>query len=456
MSTSIFPGDIDTFETLVDNKDNVVADHPNKRASAIVKLQDKVGADDSAVATSHDYKLTHLPGQAQNWDAGSYEVRAQTLQSDVATGTAPLTITSTTKVANLNVDQVDGADLDTNGALTANSDVKIPSQKAVKTYADAIKTTADNALPLSYLDTDGALTANSDVKIASQKAVKTYSDGKISKTTTGEIAAMTEKATLHDNDLVLIEDSEASNAKKKAKKSSFIPGVDNTTVEISSNNLRVKDAGISQAKLKTATGEVSTVVGAKGSENETAILPGGEYGFVVTVKKGSSYSGDFVGFSYAGLTASYTSCKARFKNTSDWTDITYYAQQRYVTSSGQDHWVFLLVDKETGNIEGAYSAPDHPMYGNGGDINEVPHPFIGNDLTGKEVVLLSKSEVAALKGKVSKKESLLTVLHKEYDKVDMKKELVYEPLHTGEFLETNPVKLESLPNGIKVRELVKK
>jgi phage FluMu protein gp41 len=42
-----------------------------------------------------------------NWDAGGYEIRAQTLESDVATGTAPLTIASTTKVANLNVDKLD-------------------------------------------------------------------------------------------------------------------------------------------------------------------------------------------------------------------------------------------------------------------------------------------------------------------------------------------------------------
>lgn len=43
-----------------------------------------------------------------NWDAGSYEIRAQTLESDVATGTAPLTIASTTAVTNLNADMLDG------------------------------------------------------------------------------------------------------------------------------------------------------------------------------------------------------------------------------------------------------------------------------------------------------------------------------------------------------------
>jgi len=42
----------------------------------------------------------------------------------------------TALVTNLNADKVDSADLDTDGALAANSDVKIPSQKAVKTYAD--------------------------------------------------------------------------------------------------------------------------------------------------------------------------------------------------------------------------------------------------------------------------------------------------------------------------------
>lgn len=45
-----------------------------------------------------------------NWDAGSFQIRAETFQSDVATGTAPLTVASTTKVTNLNADQVDGKD----------------------------------------------------------------------------------------------------------------------------------------------------------------------------------------------------------------------------------------------------------------------------------------------------------------------------------------------------------
>lgn len=68
--------------------------------------------------------------------------------------------------------QLHASQLDTDGALTANSDAKVASQKATKTYADT-------KVPLSYLDTDTALAANSDVKVATQKATKAYADTKV-------------------------------------------------------------------------------------------------------------------------------------------------------------------------------------------------------------------------------------------------------------------------------------
>ncbi len=48
----------------------------------------------------------------QDTDIGNYNLRAKSLESDVATGTAPLVVASTTKVANLNAEQVDGFDSD--------------------------------------------------------------------------------------------------------------------------------------------------------------------------------------------------------------------------------------------------------------------------------------------------------------------------------------------------------
>lgn len=120
---SSYPTSLDSFATLVDNVDGIVAAHPNDRGDAIENLQAKVGINSSAVTTSHDYLLTHLPAQAGNWDAGGYEIRALKLQSDVATGTAPLTIASTTVCTNLNADTVDGKHVaGTNGAgeITTN------------------------------------------------------------------------------------------------------------------------------------------------------------------------------------------------------------------------------------------------------------------------------------------------------------------------------------------------
>jgi len=45
-----------------------------------------------------------------NLDIGDYTFTAKQLIADVATGTAPLTVSSTTKVSNLNADKVDGKD----------------------------------------------------------------------------------------------------------------------------------------------------------------------------------------------------------------------------------------------------------------------------------------------------------------------------------------------------------
>ena len=107
MATS-FPTSLDTYTVLVDNTDPIAAAHPNNRGDAIEALESKVGINSSAVGTSHDYLLEHLPTQAANWDAGPYEVRAETFESDVATGDAPFTVASTTVVTNLNANTVNG------------------------------------------------------------------------------------------------------------------------------------------------------------------------------------------------------------------------------------------------------------------------------------------------------------------------------------------------------------
>ena len=67
------------------------------------------------------------------------------------------------------------ADLDTDTTLAGNSDTRIPTQKAVKAYADAIGSASSGAsIPLTALSTDGTLAGNSDTEVPSEKAVRTF------------------------------------------------------------------------------------------------------------------------------------------------------------------------------------------------------------------------------------------------------------------------------------------
>ena len=73
-----------------------------------------------------------------NWDAGSWQIRAETLRSDVATGTAPLTVASTTLVDNLNADTVDGTEesafayVDGTRAFTGNVEIETASTASLR------------------------------------------------------------------------------------------------------------------------------------------------------------------------------------------------------------------------------------------------------------------------------------------------------------------------------------
>ncbi len=57
-----FPTSLDSYVTLVDNVDDVLAAHANDRGDAIETLEAKLGINSSAVASSHDYFLKHASG----------------------------------------------------------------------------------------------------------------------------------------------------------------------------------------------------------------------------------------------------------------------------------------------------------------------------------------------------------------------------------------------------------
>lgn len=62
-----------------------------------------------------------------NWDAGSHRITAEGFESDVTTGTAPIVVASTTKVTNFNADQVDSISATT--SATANQLLALDADK---------------------------------------------------------------------------------------------------------------------------------------------------------------------------------------------------------------------------------------------------------------------------------------------------------------------------------------
>lgn len=296
------------------------------------------GSDGKALNLTDYVKKDGTTPLIGNWDVGAFKVTANQIESDVATGTAPIIVASTTKVTNLNADLLDGS-----SASTTTGNAIIP-------IADA---------------------------------------------------------------------------------SGYLP-----------------DNSVDTSALKTAIGEISVVAGNDGDST----LPGGEYGFYPQVK--ASLSGGTGRLSIKGVAGTmpttYVTNISRYHDS-----YTVYAQQRYVTASGQDSWVFLLVDKITKEIVSAYSAPDHPAYGNGGDFDKLPHPFGSYDEATQEIIILDKETCLALKieSEVTGK-SILTLVNEEY-KPNMVKEETYQPLHSGKFLGKEPELVQTIPTYIKVRKLEK-
>jgi len=182
------------------------------------------------------------------------------------------------------------------------------------------------------------------------------------------------------------------------------------------------DASITQSKLKTSQGSVSIA----GGSASNLTLPGGEYGFYPQTKGCASLptysvqvSAQIVSLSAATTYTTYIYLTATQLAGSGGSA---YAQQRYVTSSGEVFWVFILRDKITKDIISMYQAPDHPCFGNGGKPSVVQHPFGSYDPETQEIIVInpSENEVTEMKGKCEKGEDepdkdLLEIITEEYE-----------------------------------------
>ena len=226
------------------------------------------------------------------------------------------------------------------------------------------------------------------------------------------------------------------------------------------------DSTVDTTALKTAA-EVES----GGNGTYTWSSPGA-YGFFPQVKQTNADT-----YNMTFLVAPGVSYVVGFVLTSVEGD-TIYASMTYVTASGTDWWVYLLVDKNTQEILRCRSALDHPSYGSGGDYEKIPQPFGKDyDVNKHEIILLSKETVAQLLKEKDETgaDDINWVIHNDY-KVDINNELPYIPLHsgkwiikkdTGEVVKSVPfgddlkkytqVKqmIETIPDYIKVRPLLK-
>jgi hypothetical protein len=153
------------------------------------------------------------------WDAGSFEIRAETFESDVATGTAPLTVASTTVVTNLNADTVDGIQganillADGTVPLTANWDVgafkvtanQLASDVAIGTAPLEVTSTTvvtnlnadtvDAHHAAAFLHVDGTETATGNLNMGSKSITAVNDVGTATVTATGLAKALTFEST---------------------------------------------------------------------------------------------------------------------------------------------------------------------------------------------------------------------------------------------------------------------
>lgn len=119
--------------------------------------------------------------------------------------------------------------------------------KLIKDGGQTIAEIIASSIPIGYLDTDGSLAGNSDVKVASQKATKTYADTKIAKT--ANITSLNETG-IADGEIAVF------NLTNKDIRTSNVTivttlGTDNTTIPTSLAIKTVTDA--KQATLVSGT-----------------------------------------------------------------------------------------------------------------------------------------------------------------------------------------------------------
>ena len=186
--------------------------------------------------------------------------------------------------------------------------------------------------------------------------------------------------------------------------------------------LTIGAAKVSQAKLKTSTHEQTNATG----EWVPKTLTYADYGFECRFKHSGSgiYAAQFARGSQVNpvvtKSSAYVGETMYIKgNTSAGYFVTAHVIYRYVTSSGEVFWLWILRDKITKKIISVDASSDHCSFGKK-DPSERPHPFDHEyDPAKHEIVLINPTEtelkVLYAKKKEIGSDSLIETFLNEYE-----------------------------------------
>lgn len=194
---------------------------------------------------------------------------------------------------------------------------------------------------------------------------------------------------------------------------------DNQVVTAKINALAVTEAKIGASAV--AAGKLKAAVGGGSLSADGLItISGGGYSFHPTMYGAAAGICDvYFGYGTTNLlpVGAYTACIACV---GAWGN-TFYWNNYYIQSSGELHWLYILTDKLSGKMLGSWHAPDHPCFGNGGDPELLPQPFLHFDPTKHDLLVCNPphSLIWELRDKVRtverNRKGLIQVLHELYE-----------------------------------------
>lgn len=145
----------------------------------------------------------------------------------------------------------------------------------------------------------------------------------------------------------------------------------------------------------------------------TFTLTGGRYCFIPQFKISSTSAATFDAQHSGTLTTSYaTYAAARFTGGAN---KTVYERHYYITSSGEDQWLFVLYNKNDKIIEGISFCDDHPCYGHDDTEETVQHPFTAYDSALHEIVLVDNSMLPEIMNGVTRKKGIPETIEEQFD-----------------------------------------